>query len=55
MKEMIKKMLDEKSKKVADTYVDKVQFGTEGWKTRYYSDKFHIDKNDHEEFRNQIK
>lgn len=32
MKEIVKKLLSEKSKKMADSYVDNVQFGTEGWK-----------------------
>jgi len=32
MKEIVKKILSEKNKKMADSYVDKVQFGVEGWK-----------------------
>jgi 5'-3' exonuclease len=50
MKEIVKKMLSEKNKKMADAYVDRIQFGTEGWKLRYYKEKFHIDSEDMPEF-----
>jgi 5'-3' exonuclease len=50
MKEIVKKMLYEKNKKMADAYVDRIQFGTEGWKLRYYKEKFHIDSEDIPEF-----
>ena len=50
MKEIVKKMLNDKSKKMADSYVDRVKFGTEGWKLRYYKEKFHIDAEDMPEF-----
>ena len=42
MKEIVKRMLDEKSQKKAEKYVDKVKFGEEGWKLRYYRNKFHV-------------
>jgi hypothetical protein len=42
MKKVVKKILHEKGDTIAKKYVDYVQFGTEGWKLRYYSLKFHI-------------
>lgn len=42
MKDIVKKMLADKEKKVADSYVDQVKLGTEGWKLRYYRSKFHV-------------
>jgi 5'-3' exonuclease len=50
MKEIIKKMQDERSQRRADNYVDKVQLGTEGWKLRYYQNKFHVSQQDLSEF-----
>jgi 5'-3' exoribonuclease 2 len=50
MKEMVKKMISEKQKEMADQYEDKIQFGTEGWKLRYYNQKFHITQDDLQEF-----
>lgn len=55
MKEIVKKMLDEKNKKIEEAYVDKVQFGTNGWKHRYYKDKFHVEAQEFEEFTLKIK
>ena len=55
MKEIVKKMLSEKNQKIADKYVDKVQYGTEGWKSRYYKEKFHVDNEDLEDFTQKIK
>ena len=39
MKKIVSKMLEESSDKIAKAYVDKVQLGTEGWKSRYYQNK----------------
>jgi hypothetical protein len=50
MKEMVKKMLEDKNKKKADKYVDKVLLGEEGWKLRYYQNKFHVNQNDLKDF-----
>jgi len=36
MKEIVKKLLHQKNDAIASAYVDKIQFGTEGWKLRYY-------------------
>jgi 5'-3' exonuclease len=47
---IVKKMIDEKSDNLAKGYVDKVQFGTEGWKLRYYQNKFHVKEQDYDEF-----
>ena len=55
MKEIVKKLLHQKNDAIASAYVDKIQFGTEGWKLRYYQDKFHIDAEDLEEFTLKIK
>lgn len=44
MKEIVKKLLDENSKKKAEKYVDKVQLGEDGWKLRYYQHKFHVNQ-----------
>jgi 5'-3' exoribonuclease 2 len=50
MKEIVKKLIEDKSAKKADKYVDKVQLGTDGWKLRYYKEKFHVDQGDLAEF-----
>ena len=43
MKKLVTKIINEKNDKLANQYVDRVKLGTEGWKYRYYSSKFHID------------
>jgi 5'-3' exonuclease len=50
MKEIAIRILNEKSKDLADKYVDRVQLGTDGWKLRYYTEKFHISERDVGEF-----
>lgn len=55
MKDIVKKLLEEKSSKKAERYVDKVQLGTEGWKLRYYQNKFHVDQADLSEFIGNIR
>jgi 5'-3' exoribonuclease 2 len=50
MKDVIKNMLEDQSKKRADKYVDKVRLGEDGWKARYYSDKFHVPQDELHEF-----
>jgi 5'-3' exoribonuclease 2 len=55
MKEIMKKMDHEKNDKLSSSYVDKVQLGTEGWKVRYYENKFHIPVEDLDEFVHKIK
>ena len=43
-------MLREKGEVVAKKYVDKVNLGVDGWKIRYYKDKFHICQEEVEDF-----
>lgn len=50
MKKIVTKMIHEKNDLMANAYIDKVQLGTEGWKMRYYSSKFHILSQDFNEF-----
>lgn len=50
MKKIVKKIIHEKNDAIAKSYVDKVVYGSEGWKTRYYKEKFQIDLEDLPEF-----
>jgi 5'-3' exoribonuclease 2 len=50
MKAIVKKILDEKSDKHVKKYVDKVKILEDGWKIRYYKEKFHVDQEDMQEF-----
>ena len=50
MKAIVKKILDEKSEKHVKKYVDKVKILEDGWKIRYYKEKFHVDQEDMQEF-----
>lgn len=46
-----KKLADLKSQKMVEKYVDKVQLGVDGWKMRYYTNKFLVtDPSDVKEF-----
>ena len=35
-------MKHEKQDKLVEAYEDRIQFTKEGWKARYYSEKFHV-------------
>jgi 5'-3' exoribonuclease 2 len=50
MKDIAARVLKEKEKQIADKYVDKVQLGVDGWKLRYYTEKFHVSQGDVQEF-----
>lgn len=50
MKKIIKKLIREKDDGQVKKYVDKVNLGMEGWKMRYYNDKFHISPEDMHDF-----
>ena len=40
--DIVKKQMHEKQEKQVEAYEDRVQFTKEGWKARYYSEKFHV-------------
>lgn len=42
LKDIVKNLLQERADKRVEKYVDKVQLGEEGWKLRYYTNKFHV-------------
>lgn len=42
--EIVKKQINEKQEAHVKAYEDKVQFTREGWKQRYYREKFHCSK-----------
>lgn len=42
VKNQMKRMSHEKNDALVAKYVDKVELGKEGYKYRYYSDKFHV-------------
>ena len=50
MKKVVKKMIYENNEVVAKKYVDKVNLGNDGWKMRYYKEKFHISVDDLADF-----
>lgn len=55
MKIIVKKMMEERSQRRVEKYEDKVKLGEDGWKLRYYKEKFHIDPADIEEFIGKIR
>lgn len=51
VKSQMKKMSDAKNDAKVAAYVDKVELGKDGYKFRYYSDKFHVhSQEDQQEF-----
>ena len=42
MKAQVKRINDEKNDAIVAKYVDRVELGKEGYKFRYYSQKFHV-------------
>ena len=40
--DIVKKQMHEKQDKLVEAYEDRIQFTKEGWKARYYSEKFHV-------------
>ena len=42
VKEQIKKLGDAKNDALVAKYIDRVELGKEGYKFRYYSNKFHV-------------
>lgn len=55
MKIIVRKMLDERSQRRVEKYEDRVKLGEDGWKMRYYSEKFHVAPADIEEFIGKIR
>ncbi len=55
MQKVISKMVHENNDKVAKKYVDKVVLGTDGWKARYYKEKFHVSGEELPDFLKRIK
>jgi len=55
LKKVIKKQIHEKNDQKSKSYVDRVNLGMEGWKLRYYKDKFHVKEEDLSEFLKKIK
>ena len=51
-----KRIAETKQKRKVESYVDRVQLGVDGWKMRYYTNKFLVlDPNDVSEFVQKIK
>jgi 5'-3' exonuclease len=55
MKTVVKRMIEERSQRRVEKYEDKVKLGEDGWKIRYYQEKFHVDPADIEEFIGKIR
>jgi len=54
-KDELNKILKENNENEVNKYQDVVRLGKEGYKARYYSEKFSISSADHSEFKQQIK
>lgn len=56
LRENVKKLGQLKNDEIVRKYVDRIELGKEGYKFRYYSEKFHVHtRGEHEEFREKIK
>ena len=53
-KDVLKKQMRDSDDNLVRKYVDNVQLGKEGWKERYYIDKFGINPQDFPEFKKKI-
>ena len=52
----VQRKSEETNQKIVEKYVDRVQLGVDGWKMRYYTNKFLVyDPNDVQQFTDKIK
>jgi 5'-3' exonuclease len=50
MVEFVSKVIQRENDDLANSYVDNVRLGEQGWKDRYYKEKFNVSKKDLPEF-----